>query len=94
MIQTRYVVRPTRRVRDIVRRKRFVAVRRFPGGREIELAKAETRRRALIEARNAAAPSGSPTAGGNYVPEYRPGSAGGGGGWKQSDARAYNIDIR
>lgn len=82
MIQTRYAVRPTRRIRDLIRRKRFVGVRRFPGGREIEIVKAETRRRALLEVRNAARPTGSPTAGGSYSSGYVPGSSGNGGAWK------------
>lgn len=81
MIQHRYVVHRTRRVRDLLRRKKFVAAKRMPGGREIEIGKAETRRRALEQARYAARPNGSPTAGGSYTPGYTPGSEGGGGSW-------------
>lgn len=75
----RIAVRPTRRVRDLIRRKKFAAVKRSPGGREIALGKAETRRRAVDIAQNANRPSGSPTAGGNFVLGYRPGSEGSGG---------------
>lgn len=75
------VVRPTRRARDLLRRQKFVAVKRFPGGREIVIGNAETRRRALEKARYANRPNGSPTAGaGSYTPGYVPGSVGGGGG--------------
>lgn len=79
MIQHRYVVHRTRRVRDLLRRKKFVAAIRFPGGREIRLGAAETARRAGKIALNAARPTGSPTAGGTYSPGYIPGSEGSGG---------------
>lgn len=69
-------VRRTRQVRDLLRRRKFEAVKLSPGGSEIALGKAETRRRALRIARNAGRPNGSPTAGGNYRPGYEPGSEG------------------
>lgn len=75
MILTRVIVTPTRRVRDLLRNKRFKAVRRFPGGREIELGSAATRARATKIAETATRPNGSPTAGGvDYTPGYAPGS--------------------
>lgn len=74
MIQTRIVVYPTRRVRDLLRRQRFRVVRRFPGGREIDLGTAENRERAVKVALAEARPGGSPTApGGVYVPGYAAG---------------------
>lgn len=53
MIQTRIVIRPTRNVRDIYRRRKYKVVARFPGGREIDLGHAETRQRAFKQARTA-----------------------------------------
>lgn len=94
MIRTRYVVRRTRRVRDVLRRKKFIAVRRFPGGREIEIAKAETRRRAVDLARVAARPNGSPTSGGAYEPGYEPGSLGAGGGWRDPGNNDNSVLIQ
>lgn len=63
-IPTRTVIRPTRRVRDIIRGDRFVVTTRFPGGREIEHAKAKTRQRAREKAEVVVRPQTSPTASG------------------------------
>lgn len=79
MISYRFAVERTRRVRDLLFRKKFVAVKESPGGRQTRLGAAETRNRARRIAQNAARPNGSPTAGGAYTPGYEPGSEGSGG---------------
>lgn len=69
-IPTTTIVRPVRRVRDLIRGKRFVVATRFPGGREIERAAVETRQRAFKKALQVNRPQTSPTAGGtNYDPD-------------------------
>lgn len=74
MIQTRTVIRPTRSIRDLRRRRRYTIVARFPGGREIVKAHAETRDRAFQKALVANRPQTSPTAGAgsNYIDSDSP----------------------
>lgn len=71
MIQTRTVIRPTRSVRDIYRRRKYKIVALFPGGREIDKGFAETRQRAFKKALTANRPQTSPTAGAGST--YAPG---------------------
>lgn len=75
------IVRPTRRVRDVIRGNKFVALKRTPGGREVPLGKAKTRPRAVKIARYANRPNGSPTAGGTYEEGYE-NDVGNAGTWK------------
>ena len=78
-------VRRTRRVSDLIRGKNFVAVKRFPGGREIKLGAAKTRTRARKIAQYANRPNGSSSAGGTYVEGYDATAIAGAGAWKFGD---------
>lgn len=89
MIQTRTVIKKSRHVRDIYMNRRYRVVAVFPGGREIEVAKAQTRQRAFraaIEKANRV--QTSPTAGGlNFDPGR------GGEDWKFYNRRPIQFQF-
>jgi len=90
MIQTRTVIKKSRHVRDIYMNRRYRVVAVFPGGREIEVAKAPTRERAFraaIEKANRV--QTSPTAGGlNFDPGGRIGED-----WKFQNRRPIQFQF-
>lgn len=79
MIETTIRIQRTRTLRDRLRGDEFEAVRRFPGGREIPLAKGKTRTRVFKRAQQVLRPQTSPTAGGTFTDANAPEPA-----WKQS----------
>lgn len=64
MTSSRIVIRPTRRVVDLLRNRRYRIYARFPGGREVDKGHAETRPRAFKKALVAARVQTSLTAAG------------------------------
>lgn len=96
MIQTTTRIAVSRNIRDVYLRRRYKVEARFPGGRTIIKAQAETRTRAFKKALVANAPQTSPTAaagGVSYVADPEAASGGGVAQWQQRESNYYNFEF-